>query len=159
MLVRLVELGLAAGEKREIPVTGEEFLIGRGNDCDLRLSDSSVSRHHCLVRVRGDEAAVADLGSSNGTFLNGHRVLSQAPLHNGDEVRVGTFRFLAEVGHEAGISWSSGSKSDPAAATYKISKITDLLGGGPGRLGNEEGHPPGEAGGRGDRAGQESGEG
>lgn len=157
MLVRLVELGLAPGEKREIPVTGEEFLIGRGPDCDLRLSDSSISRHHCLVRVRGDEAAVADLGSSNGTYLNGHRVLSQAEIHNGDEIRVGTFRFLAEVGYEAGISWSAGANSDPGAATYKITDAEKMF--GREGLKKERGHPPGEAGGQGDRAGRESGEG
>lgn len=95
--VRLIECG-EGGAACEVPVNQLEFLIGRGADCDLRLRNNSVSRHHCILRVASGEAVLIDLGSSNGTYLNNERVRSQAPLHSGDELRVGTCRFLVDLG-------------------------------------------------------------
>jgi pSer/pThr/pTyr-binding forkhead associated (FHA) protein len=94
MAAKLIEVGTSEEQTREILVHKEEFLIGRGSDCDLRLRASAISRHHCLVRLRGAEAWVSDLGSSNGTFLNGQRVRSQAALRSGDEIAVGPCRFV-----------------------------------------------------------------
>ncbi len=98
--IRLIERGDSAEQTREIPVSQTEFLIGRGADCDLRLRVSSVSRHHCIVRVTGDEAVLVDLGSSNGTFVNNHSVRSQIALHSGDEIRIGTCRFVVDLGDQ-----------------------------------------------------------
>ncbi|MCI0459451.1 MAG: FHA domain-containing protein [Gemmataceae bacterium] len=154
MHAKLIESGDAPADKREIPITREEFLIGRGSDCDLRLGSSAISRHHCLIRVRGDEALVLDLGSSNGTFLNGQRVRSQATLHSGDQLRVGSFAFAVELAPHEGISWCPEPDSDPTAATYKLKDMQRLLEEGipPAPKG---GRPPGEAGGQGDQSGKE----
>jgi pSer/pThr/pTyr-binding forkhead associated (FHA) protein len=121
VVAKLIEA--AASARREIPITREEFLIGRGADCDLRLNASAVSRHHCLVRVRGQEATVIDLGSSNGTFLNGQRVRSQAPLHSGDELRLGSLAFVLELDDEDGISWGAETGVDPSANTLKLKDL------------------------------------
>ncbi|HEX6451639.1 MAG TPA: DUF3662 and FHA domain-containing protein [Trebonia sp.] len=51
----------------QTPVT----LLGRGTDCDLRLVDPGVSRHHAELRVEEDQVVLVDLGSTNGTFVNG----------------------------------------------------------------------------------------
>jgi predicted component of type VI protein secretion system len=64
---------------REI-VLGADTVIGRGADCNLKIASSDVSRKHCRVRVRGDQVRVTDLGSSNGTMLDGH------PLQPNNEV-------------------------------------------------------------------------
>ena len=58
-----------AGSTYELqtPVT----LLGRGTDCDLRLVDPGVSRHHAELRVEEDQVVLVDLGSTNGTFVNG----------------------------------------------------------------------------------------
>jgi pSer/pThr/pTyr-binding forkhead associated (FHA) protein len=98
--IRLIERGENAEQTREVPILQSEFLIGRGADCDLRLRVSSVSRHHCIVRVSGEETLLIDLGSSNGTFVNNHCVRSQAVLHSGDEVRIGTCRFVVDLGDQ-----------------------------------------------------------
>jgi predicted component of type VI protein secretion system len=156
MHAKLIEHGKTPADKREIPITREEFLIGRGRDCDLRLGSSAISRHHCLIRVRGDEALVLDLGSSNGTFLNGRRVRSQAPLHSGDQLLVGSFAFTVEVDPKEGISWCPEPDSDPAAATYKLKDMQRLLEEGIPPAQKKD-HPPGEAGGQGDSSGKESG--
>src|SRR5262249_45495729 len=98
-------------QKREIPITKDEFLIGRGTDCDLRLPDGAISRHHCLIRVRGKEATISDLGSSNGTYVNGQRVRSQAALRHGDEIALDAYRFKVAREERGGIGGGA-----PAAA-------------------------------------------
>ena len=97
MVAKLIEVGVSEDQTREILLHKEEFLIGRGSDCDLRLRASAISRHHCLLRLRSDGAWVSDLGSSNGTYLNGQRVRSQAELHSGDEIAVGSCRFVFDL--------------------------------------------------------------
>jgi pSer/pThr/pTyr-binding forkhead associated (FHA) protein len=91
---RLIERGPTPEQTRQVPLKQGEFLIGRGPDCDLRLPISAISRHHCIIRLTDNEATLLDLGSSNGTYLNGQRVRSQAALHSGDDLRVGTCHFL-----------------------------------------------------------------
>src|SRR5262249_39590708 len=83
---------------RAIAITGEEFLIGRGSDCDFSVQDARMSRHHCLIRVRGHEVTLSDLGAVNGTFVNGQQVRSQVTLHTGDEIRVGSIRLVVALG-------------------------------------------------------------
>jgi predicted component of type VI protein secretion system len=68
-----------------------EFLIGRADDCDVRLIDKSVSRHHCAIAV--DIAArairVRDMESRNGTFVNDERLPGMCTLQDGDRLTVG----------------------------------------------------------------------
>ncbi len=64
-------------------------VIGRGAECDLQLHDSEVSRRHAAVEVRGDEAVISDLGSTNGTFVEGQRIDS-ARLGSHQEFSLGT---------------------------------------------------------------------
>lgn len=120
MTPRLIEPAVGAERTREIIIANEEFLIGRGADCDLRVNDGDVSRHHCLIRVRGHEATLSDLGSSNGTYHNGKRVLSQTPLVSGDEIKLGKCRFLVDLGDKPGGVYQVPESSDPLAVTRKI---------------------------------------
>jgi len=120
MLAKLLELGAAAGQRREIAITKEEFLIGRGADCDLRLRVSAVSRHHCLLRLRGGEVTLADLGSANGTFVNGQRLRSQAALRHGDEIGIGNLQFVLELEGASGIDWGPESGAAPETPTCRV---------------------------------------
>ncbi|WP_327089837.1 FHA domain-containing protein [Nonomuraea sp. NBC_01738] len=76
------------------------FVVGRGSACDLVLSDLTVSRVHAELR-RGDDGAwmLVDLGSLNGTRLNGWRLVGPAKVKSGDEVSFGDCGFL--VGSES----------------------------------------------------------
>jgi FhaA, N-terminal domain/FHA domain len=78
--------GLTAGNTYELqtPVT----LLGRGTDCDLRLVDTGVSRHHAELRVEDSQVVLVDLGSTNGTFVNGQPVRRVA-LTDGTNVTLG----------------------------------------------------------------------
>jgi predicted component of type VI protein secretion system len=64
--------------------------LGRHDDCIIRIKSSQVSRRHCEIHEAGDVLTVRDLGSSNGTFVNGKRVLGQQALKVGDELTVGS---------------------------------------------------------------------
>ncbi len=63
-------------------------LLGRGTDCDLRLVDPGVSRHHAELRVEHDQVVLVDLGSTNGTFVNGQPVRRVA-LSDGTHISLG----------------------------------------------------------------------
>jgi pSer/pThr/pTyr-binding forkhead associated (FHA) protein len=64
--------------------------IGRHDDCQIRIKSSQVSRRHCELFEAGGKLAIRDLGSSNGTFVNGKKITGQQVLKSGDEVTVGT---------------------------------------------------------------------
>ncbi len=87
------------GSERTVPLTGRPLRIGRGAEADLRLADTGVSRLHAEVRPSDDGAGtvITDLGSTNGTTVNGHRV-STAELHDGDRVVVGTTSLVLRAG-------------------------------------------------------------
>ena len=80
------DAGPSAQQTYEIttPVT----LLGRGTDCDLRLVDPGVSRHHAEIRVEGPEVVLVDLGSTNGSFVNGNPV-RRVTLVDGARVTMG----------------------------------------------------------------------
>lgn len=78
-----------------ITVTEELILIGRGDNCDLKLTHTSVSRAHCVVARLGDRVLVRDLGSSNGTWINGKRV-ERGILVANDMLLVAGVRFKVE---------------------------------------------------------------
>lgn len=117
--VHLIERGPLPEQTREIPITQEEFLIGRATDCDLRLRMTDVSRHHCIIRVRPDDVTLIDLGSSNGTFVNGQRIRSQAALHSGDEVRLGNATFVVDLGDRETVELKL-DEVDPLARTQVV---------------------------------------
>jgi pSer/pThr/pTyr-binding forkhead associated (FHA) protein len=120
MTPKLIEPAVGTERAREITIAKEEFLIGRGVDCDLRVNDEDISRHHCLLRVRGRETTLSDLGSSNGTFVNGKRVLSQVTLNSGDEIGLGKCRFLVDLGDKPEGVYQLPDGTDPLAVTRKI---------------------------------------
>jgi pSer/pThr/pTyr-binding forkhead associated (FHA) protein len=70
-----------------------EFVIGRGSECHLRPNSSWVSRQHCMLRVTDVGASLRDLGSVNGTLVNGRRLVGEHPLAHGDQVQVGPLVF------------------------------------------------------------------
>lgn len=77
---------------------GVSFTIGRHQDCDLYIADMTVSRLHArLARAAGGWLLI-DLGSTNGTRLNGWRVRDAVPIKPGDQVRFGSAEFVVQPG-------------------------------------------------------------
>ena len=81
---------LISDDGSEFPLAGTQ-VIGRGDDCDIRLASDKVSRQHARVTLTDDGAMIEDLGSSNGTRLNGMRLTASAALMNGDTVSIDRF--------------------------------------------------------------------
>jgi pSer/pThr/pTyr-binding forkhead associated (FHA) protein len=75
----------------QITLDAPRIVIGRGEGCEVRLPDPSVSHRHASIRQRGSEYIVMDEGSTNGTFVGPVRLSPQAPrvLKNGDLIRIG----------------------------------------------------------------------
>jgi pSer/pThr/pTyr-binding forkhead associated (FHA) protein len=118
--VRLIQNGPSPELSREVVITQSEYLIGRGPDCDLRLPATEISRHHCIIRLMAGEASVIDLGSSNGTFVNGQRTRSQATLQSGDQLQVGEFVFHVHLGDDQAPFDLGMSGVDPLAVTQRM---------------------------------------
>ncbi len=74
-----------------------EHLLGRSADCRVHLNSPEISRHHARLRVRAEGVDLEDLGSGNGTMVNGRRVTGAAPLTGGDIIGVGDFTFRLEL--------------------------------------------------------------
>ncbi len=94
----------------EIRLAGSSTVIGRHRACDLRLNDASVSRLHACVQLRGAAVFIEDMGSRNGTSVNGLEVKAPMRLSAGATVQVGAvrFSFLQDAG-QAGLETLSGS--------------------------------------------------
>src|SRR6266850_7735285 len=78
-----------AGGPAEFPL-GEANVLGRSTQATVRLADREVSRKHSQIDLEGNKFVLHDLGSSNGTFLNGTRISGPSTLEDGDEVVIGT---------------------------------------------------------------------
>ena len=83
----MASLVLPSGER--VPLGDTAFTVGRLPDCSLSLNDTNVSRRHCEIRRAGNNFTLVDLGSTNGTKLNGTRIVAPHTLADGDIVSVG----------------------------------------------------------------------
>ena len=78
------------------PLDADKVVIGRSRSCDIRLREDTISRLHAALVWKDGGLVVEDLGSSNGTYLNGVRVLEPQPVAIGDVVRFGALRGAVE---------------------------------------------------------------
>ena len=89
------------GQSRRERVSGERFVVGRHTDCDLCIPDGKLSREHLEVERIGYNFIVSDLGSSNGTTLNGANLFGRVALSNGDRLNLGgSIEMIAEFATE-----------------------------------------------------------
>jgi predicted component of type VI protein secretion system len=97
--------------------------IGRHDDCLIRIKSAQVSRRHCEVFEVSDKLTIRDLGSSNGTFVNGKKVSGQLALKPGDELTVGAVTLrVAKLGQP--LQPASPVSKPKAADTAIIEGIT-----------------------------------
>jgi predicted Zn finger-like uncharacterized protein len=95
---------LGANSGQIFTVTKPRTVMGRGTETDLQLSDSEVSRRHAMLEIRGEEAVVTDLGSTNGTYVDGVRI-QKATIYSNQEFSLGTttLMFIVTDVHDAPI--------------------------------------------------------
>ena len=80
---------LQAGQAIPRELNEEEVVIGRLPECDLQLDSNMVSRRHARLLLRAGEYFIEDMGSGNGTFVNGKRIENQVALKHGDRLKLG----------------------------------------------------------------------
>ena len=111
-IVLVVASGIYAG--KEIAIAGNQFVIGRDEDCHLRPASPAISKKHCAIYYKDGEPFVKDLGSTNGTFLNDEPVEGERSLVAGDRVRVGPLDFTVKP---------LGSKSDATPLPNSLKSV------------------------------------
>jgi hypothetical protein len=85
--------GLRGGSAYDL---SDGALLGRGEQADIRLEDSFASASHARLVPQGGVIVLEDLGSTNGTYLNGEPLRGPQPLHVGDRIRIGDSEFTFE---------------------------------------------------------------
>ncbi len=114
-------LALTAGDSEQLFSFSEEAVLGRGAAADVSIPDPSISRRHALARLEGKTVVLEDLGSANGTYLNGSPVKSATRAEHGDTIRVGAVDLELRI--EEGGTEEIG---DPVATPTEILKAEDL---------------------------------
>jgi pSer/pThr/pTyr-binding forkhead associated (FHA) protein len=126
----LVVQGKSASQA--IKIGAGVMTVGRQQDCQLRIASSQVSRKHCQIFEKKGLLLVKDLGSSNGTLVNGKRIADQRVLEPGDELTVGSVKFRIERQEETVLEPGTNPLSSPKAADTAISQAIagddDLIG-------------------------------
>jgi pSer/pThr/pTyr-binding forkhead associated (FHA) protein len=98
-----------------IVINNVPCVLGRGPDCDRRIDNDTVSRRHCAFTFREGRAWVEDLGSLNGTFINGIRLLGARPLCADDRLDLGGLHlrvYLPGEPHPGGMASDVGTTEE-----------------------------------------------
>jgi DNA-binding CsgD family transcriptional regulator len=109
--------------KRQLAITAAVCVVGRGDDVHLQLDDPSISRRHAQLRVCG-ELIVEDLGSRNGTLVNGQRIDRPVALRLGDDLAFGAYEVRVAVFSEA--LRSEGYATQPIVKHLEESALSNL---------------------------------
>lgn len=117
----IIHAGKLQGKRLVLPE--REIIVGRDEDCQLRLSSSLVSRQHCALDVRADGIWVRDLASQNGTYVNDVAVTEPLLLRAGDILRVGAALFQVPES----VPQTAKPKSQKAGGKISDADIADWL--------------------------------
>jgi len=98
MDVNLILLKKNSSQK-VFPLSSGVTVVGRRHDCDLRIPLMSVSRRHCQLNRDEGILKIRDLGSRNGTYLNGKRI-DEAVIQAGDYIEIGPLKFVLQINGE-----------------------------------------------------------
>lgn len=128
----LIKLTTQVGQTpiREIRLHLKETLIGRGPACNLKVKSARVSRKHCLLTYNGGSLSVRDLGSTNGSFLNGQKLDAKAHLvHPGDELCIGplTFTVVYDPEQVETVAKAAAEQEISPAPLVKDQRVSELF--------------------------------
>jgi hypothetical protein len=91
MAPQTIQLVMRTGPNpgKAFPLSKSEVIVGRDATCDIVINDAEISRRHAKLSLQGDSYVLEDLGSTNGTFVDGQRLMGPHPLQPGDLVLFG----------------------------------------------------------------------
>lgn len=119
----------------------DQVMVGRDESCHLRLLGTMVSRSHCLFFQEGRRFLVKDLGSRNGTWVNGRKVRGRKQIRKGDAVQVGAFRIIFEAEHPTRAPGNTGSGTEQFKHRDETEEVKKPLGIINNYLTETTGHP------------------
>jgi pSer/pThr/pTyr-binding forkhead associated (FHA) protein len=109
-----------------LKLTDNVTSLGRHDDCVIRIKSAQVSRRHCELYEVGGQLMLRDLGSSNGTYVNGKRVTGEQSLKHGDELTVGAVTLrVAKIGKPSSPLPASPDSKPKAGDTAVVEAIVD----------------------------------
>src|ERR1700684_1362066 len=112
----------------EFPISGDkQILIGRSSDLDMVLVEDMVSRKHARIAIQTDQIWIEDLGSTNGTFVNGEKI-KRARLKEGDRVLIGTSILKLIAGDGSTDSADAKVQLENVAAARRTSQARSMSG-------------------------------
>jgi pSer/pThr/pTyr-binding forkhead associated (FHA) protein len=100
--LRKNRVGWLISATQTLPLYEGEQIIGRDPALDIFLDAPKVSMRHARIDIEGTQAAIEDLNSKNGTFVENTRVQVPTALHHGDEIRIGRFKFVFQLEESRG---------------------------------------------------------
>ena len=113
------------GQRKDIPVNSSTMVIGRGEDCELRVPLLSVSRRHCELTLESDKLSVKDLASSNGTYVNNERI-NEIGLNAGDRLVIGPVVFTIQIDGQPGDISPVKTRAQTSSDSAEISEIEPI---------------------------------
>jgi len=128
-MARTILIQTPDGQTKTMPLSGNRFAVGRSSGVELSFpDDAGLSRQHFAFEPAGDGWTVQDLGSKNGTFVNGIPLKGRLGLRPGDRITAGHLAiiFAAEERAEPGVVvFEGGSESDPPSTSTLITSLGD----------------------------------
>jgi pSer/pThr/pTyr-binding forkhead associated (FHA) protein len=133
--MKKVQLVVVQGknEGKTITLPGAVFRIGRGETCHLRPNSERVSREHAEISISDDRVVVRDLGSRNGTLVNGKALTEPCVLKDRDLVQVGPLSFTVAI-HDASGARAAAAEEPPGTEAEETDswQISEIVGQAPG---------------------------
>jgi putative ABC transport system ATP-binding protein len=114
----------------QFPINREEFVIGRSSSSDLALDDTNVSRRHARLELKDGSFFLSDLGSANGTFVNGVRVKERSAVRDQDHLKIGRVTVVLRVYGAGGAS----APDFPRPMVVQARNLTKVYGSGPTKV-------------------------
>jgi predicted component of type VI protein secretion system len=128
----LILTGKHQGKRLTLP--DRDVVVGRSEECNITLKTEEVSRQHCRLSIADGQLSVCDLGSRNGTLVNGREVMGVTALQDGDELQIGPMKFRVQTepsenrkppGDVARDGAASGGKADEDEIASWLSESSD----------------------------------
>src|SRR6516164_5595480 len=113
--IQIVQAGAPA---RRVRIDGQEARIGRESDNHLMLPDAKISKHHAIVRASDERIVIEDLKSTNGTYVNGSRLMAAREVNAADEIELGDYSLKVE---RASCAAKVAVQTTPASASNRRS--------------------------------------
>jgi pSer/pThr/pTyr-binding forkhead associated (FHA) protein len=127
MTLRLTVVAGADNGRSFVLSEGQVYVIGRGNDAQVQITDPRISRQHCQIDLTVNNGKLVDLNSTGGTFLNGEKIADSA-LNEGDRIQIGDSEMVFQGDVAAQTTLTSRPTAEPVQEEFPVKDLSELVG-------------------------------